>query len=78
MESRPATSGLSYYQTPDTPQPVPASQPAAQQAVRLPGIDSFDRVHAQPVAPMRRPPSAMELDEMSKEAESDASSKRDS
>jgi len=60
--TRPATSGLSYYQTPDTPQPVAASQPAAAQAIRLPGIDSFDCVRAQPIAPPRRPPSSMEID----------------
>src|SRR6185436_4184667 len=39
---RPATSGLSYFQTPDAPQPVSSNQPAATQMVRLPGIESFD------------------------------------
>lgn len=43
-EQRPATSGLSYYQTPDAPKPMPSTQAAAaQNNVRLPGIDSFDR-----------------------------------
>lgn len=41
--SRPATSGLSYYQTPDDHGPMTAGQPAATQAIRLPGIDSFLR-----------------------------------
>ena len=41
--SRPATSGLSYYQTPDDHVPMTANQPAATQAIRLPGIDSFLR-----------------------------------
>lgn len=77
-ESRPATSGLTYYQTPDAPQPISSSQPAAQQAIRLPGIDSFDRAHAQPIAPPRRAPSEMDVDEQSQAGETDTSSKRDS
>jgi hypothetical protein len=40
--SRPATSGLSYHQTPDDAAPALASQPAASQITRLPGIESFD------------------------------------
>lgn len=41
--ARPATSGLGYYQTPDSPRPTFTSQPAATQT-RLPGIDSFVRL----------------------------------
>lgn len=77
-ESRPATSGLSYYQTPDAPQPVSSAQPAAQQAIRLPGIDSFDRAGAQPLAPPRSNTSEMDVDETSQAGETDTSSKRDS
>lgn len=69
-ETRPATSGLSYYRTPDAPQSVPTTQPAAQQqahkAVRLPGIDSFDRPHPEAIARARRPSlasSVLSLDE---------------
>ncbi|KAL2351650.1 hypothetical protein BJ546DRAFT_1028961 [Cryomyces antarcticus] len=40
--ARPATSGLSYYQTPDQPRPYSSAQPAATQMTRLPGIESFD------------------------------------
>jgi len=43
---RPATSGLTYQQTPDDSRPIMASQPAASQITRLPGIESFD--HAPP------------------------------
>ncbi|QIW96001.1 hypothetical protein AMS68_001519 [Peltaster fructicola] len=39
---RPATSGLSYHQTPDEPRPALSEQPAASQVTRLPGIESFD------------------------------------
>ena len=77
-ESRPATSGLSYYQTPDAPQPVSTHQPAAQQAIRLPGIDSFDRAHVQPLAPPRRSAGEMEVDEQSLAGDTDTSSKRNS
>lgn len=50
---RPATSGLSYHQTPDDAAPAMSSQPAATQITRLPGIESFD--HAPPpAAPARR------------------------
>ncbi|KAK3669392.1 Up in starvation [Recurvomyces mirabilis] len=41
---RPATSGLSYHQTPDDQAPAASSQPAASQVTRLPGIESFDHV----------------------------------
>lgn len=43
---RPATSGLSYHQTPDDHRPAMSDQPAASQVTRLPGIESFD--HAPP------------------------------
>ena len=45
---RPATSGLSYHQTPDDSRPAMSDQPAASQVTRLPGIESFD--HAPPQA----------------------------
>ena len=45
---RPATSGLSYHQTPDDHRPALSEQPAASQVTRLPGIESFD--HAPPPA----------------------------
>lgn len=61
-EQRPATSGLSYYQTPDAPRPLPSTQSAAiQNDLRLPGIASFDRgtgksssnaMHGDPTSPM--------------------------
>ncbi|KAK3724470.1 Up in starvation [Vermiconidia calcicola] len=41
---RPATSGLSYHQTPDDHRPALSDQPAASQVTRLPGIESFDHV----------------------------------
>lgn len=59
---RPATSGLSYYQTPDAPKPVPTTQSAAQQNVRLPGIDSFVSATHKPAAPPFRALSPMEVD----------------
>lgn len=49
---RPATSGLTYHQTPDEPRPAFTQQQAASQMTRLPGIESFD--HAPP--PGIRPP----------------------
>ncbi|KAF2232364.1 hypothetical protein EV356DRAFT_517481 [Viridothelium virens] len=57
LVSRPATSGLSYYQTPDAPQPAFSQQPAASQVTRLPGIESFDYA-----PPPRRQASPMQLD----------------
>jgi hypothetical protein len=51
---RPATSGLSYHQTPDDHRPALSGQPAASQVTRLPGIESFD--HAPPSN--ARPPSS--------------------
>ena len=71
--SRPATSGLTYHQKPDDPQAVPTTQPAAQQAVRLPGIDSFDRSSMQPGNSSRT-----DVDTVSIAAETDDSSKRNS
>lgn len=58
---RPATSGLSYYQTPDAPRPLFSNQPAASQATRLPGIESFDHAPPPPTLP-RRQPSPMQVD----------------
>jgi len=53
--SRPATSGLTYSQTPDAPQPAYArnAMSAAGQAPRLPGIESFDHVQHRPTTPPR-------------------------
>ncbi|KAK4545083.1 hypothetical protein LTR36_003634 [Oleoguttula mirabilis] len=56
---RPATSGLSYHQTPDDHRPAPSGQPAASQVTRLPGIESFD--HA-PSTTARQLPSPMMTD----------------
>lgn len=56
---RPATSGLSYHQTPDDSAPAPSTQPAASQVTRLPGIESFD--HAPP-SNARQQPSPMMMD----------------
>lgn len=54
--ARPATSGLTYSQTPDAPQPAFAQNAiaAAGQAPRLPGIESFDHVQQRPTTPPRR------------------------
>ena len=54
--NRPATSGLSYSQTPDAPQPAYAhnAMAAAGQAPRLPGIESFDQMQHRPTTPPRR------------------------
>ena len=56
---RPATSGLTYHQTPDEPRPAFSQQPAASQMTRLPGIESFD--YALPSG-SRQPPSPMMTD----------------
>lgn len=55
--SRPATSGLSYYQTPDAPRPAfaPQATSAATRQHRLPGIETFDQMPRRPVTP---PPGA--------------------
>lgn len=62
--SRPATSGLSYYQTPDAPQPAFATQanPGANQLHRLPGIETFDHISHRPVTPPHRGSSPMQID----------------
>jgi C2H2 transcription facotor len=61
---RPATSGLTYSQTPDAPQPAYAQHAtaAAGQAPRLPGIESFDHFQHRPATPPRRQPSPMHTD----------------
>jgi len=56
---RPATSGLSYHQTPDDQRPAPSNQLAASQVTRLPGIESFDHV---PPSSARQQPSPMMVD----------------
>ncbi|KAI9837757.1 MAG: hypothetical protein M1819_006691 [Sarea resinae] len=58
-QPRPATSGLSYYQTPDTAQRTAVPQAAAGQATRLPGIESFDH---RPRTPQGRGTSPMQID----------------
>ncbi|KIW11182.1 biofilm and cell wall regulator 1 [Exophiala spinifera] len=62
--NRPATSGLTYSQTPDAPQPAHAQHAtaAAGQAPRLPGIESFDHVQHRSYTPPRRNPSPMQID----------------
>ena len=61
---RPATSGLTYSQTPDAPQPAYAqyATAAAGQAPRLPGIESFDHFQQRPASPPRRQPSPLNSD----------------
>lgn len=58
---RPATSGLTYHQTPDEPRPAFTQQQAASQMTRLPGIESFD--HAPPPT-ARSHPSPMMIDSL--------------
>lgn len=62
--SRPATSGLSYYQTPDAPQPAfaPQAASAASQTHRLPGIETFDQMHRPPGSSPPRASSPMQID----------------
>ena len=62
--SRPATSGLSYYQTPDAPRPAfaPQAASAVNQAHRLPGIETFDQAPRRPATPPPRGPSPMQID----------------
>ena len=62
--SRPATSGLTYSQTPDAPHPAYAqyATAAANQAPRLPGIESFDQVQHRPSTPPRRNASPSRID----------------
>lgn len=60
---RPATSGLSNYQTPEMLQPS-AGSGSPDQPTRLPGIESFDKVvsHNRPMTPPVRKPSPMQID----------------
>ena len=62
--SRPATSGLSYYQTPDAPRPAfaPHAATAMSQLQRLPGIETFDQLSHRPVTPQNRASSPMHVD----------------
>lgn len=62
--SRPATSGLSYYQTPDAPRPAfaPQAATAASQLHRLPGIETFDQISHAPPTPPQGVPSPMQVD----------------
>ena len=62
--SRPATSGLSYYQTPDAPRPAfaPQAAAAASQPHRLPGIETFDQMPRRPVTPQASTSSPMQID----------------
>ena len=62
--SRPATSGLSYYQTPDAPRPAfaPQAAAAASQPHRLPGIETFDQMPRRPATPHAKAPSPMQID----------------
>lgn len=67
LTPRPATSGLSYYQTPDAPQPSfstqpAANQPASSQVTRLPGIESFDHAPPPPSLTAQRSSSPMQVD----------------
>ena len=65
---RPATSGLSYFQTPDAPRPAfaPQAAAAASQPQRLPGFETFDQISHRPVTPPRRGPSPMQVDSPNK------------
>ena len=62
--SRPATSGLSYYQNADAPRPAfaPQAAAAASQLHRLPGIETFDQIPHRPATPPHRGPSPMQVD----------------
>ena len=68
--SRPSTSGLSQYHTPDTVQPSFGGNNSnnknnsGDQPPRLPGIESFDKVVSQhrPLTPPTRKPSPMQID----------------
>lgn len=64
---RPATSGLSYYRTPDDgPRPAFAAQAAATPtsalSQRLPGIETFDQVPNRSTSPAHRGGSPMQID----------------
>ena len=62
--SRPATSGLSYYQTPDAPRPAfaPQAAAAASQPHRLPGIETFDQIPRRPATPHASASNPMHID----------------
>ncbi|KAL9000496.1 MAG: hypothetical protein Q9169_000789 [Polycauliona sp. 2 TL-2023] len=68
---RPATSGLSFYRTPDdAPQPAFAPQaaatPAASFGKRLPGIETFDQMPNRNPSPIRHGGSPMQMDSPNK------------
>ncbi|KAI4280780.1 MAG: hypothetical protein L6R38_004176 [Xanthoria sp. 2 TBL-2021] len=68
---RPATSGLSFYRTPDdAPQPAFAPQAAATPGSsfgqRLPGIETFDQIPNRSTSPVRRGGSPMQVDSPNK------------
>ena len=58
IHPRPATSGLSYYQTPDAPRPsfAPQAVTAVNNSQRLPGIDAIDHFVNRPRTPQRSGP----------------------
>ena len=64
IHNRPATSGLSYYQTPDAPRPAfaPQATSAARDTNRLPGIEAFDQMSRTNAPPQNRVPSPMQVD----------------
>ncbi|KAL2223240.1 hypothetical protein M432DRAFT_43420 [Thermoascus aurantiacus ATCC 26904] len=67
---RPATSGLNQYQTPDPLQPsFGSNNGSTEQPVRLPGIESFDRVIPQQraITPPIRKPSPMQIDNLNRQ-----------
>ncbi|KAL8680423.1 MAG: hypothetical protein Q9186_003383 [Xanthomendoza sp. 1 TL-2023] len=64
---RPATSGLSFYRTPDDPPqpafaPQAAATPAPPPSQRLPGIETFDQIPNRNTSPVRRGGSPMQID----------------
>ena len=52
-QPRPATSGLTFSQTPDAPRPAfaPQAVAAAGQMQRLPGFETFDQISQRPLTP---------------------------
>ena len=66
------TSGLSIFQTPDSPMPQPIQQQQNQSGpvTRLPGIESFDQAPPQ-LSLVRRQPSPMQLDPPSRPPQTD-------
>ena len=61
--SRPATSGLTYYQTPDAPRPAftPQATAATSHVQRLPGIETFDQIPRR-ASPQAIAPAPMQID----------------